>query len=115
MLSMLEGKRDKLCEILSDVGLDPVVPQGSYFVLADTSRVPKDVYEHEGTSDHVASHKFCRWLTKEIGVCAVPPSAFYSPEHRHMAGDFARFCFCKKDETLDAAGRRLQKLKSFVR
>jgi aspartate/methionine/tyrosine aminotransferase len=48
---------------------------------------------------------FCRHITVEAGVTAVPISAFYqgqgAPQH------FARFCFCKHDSTLDAALDRL--------
>ncbi len=42
--NMYEKKRDKLCNILSDSGLIPMKPQGSYFVLADTSKIPQEVY-----------------------------------------------------------------------
>jgi aspartate/methionine/tyrosine aminotransferase len=105
----LEKKRDKLCSTLSKVGLVPVVPQGSYFVLADTSKInPKLFMNPEDPSSK--DYQFCRWLTKEIGVAAIPPTAFYSPQHAHLAQHLARFCFCKKDETLEEAGRRLQKL-----
>ena len=54
-------------------------------------------------------NEFVEYLIKEIGVAAVPGSSyFHDPAMgRHMI----RFCFCKKDETLDAAGERLMKLK----
>ena len=50
---------------------------------------------------------FCRWLTSEIGVAAIPLSAFYGDGFEQR---IVRFCFAKKDETLDAALERLAKL-----
>ncbi len=58
-----------------------------------------------GFPDDVA---FCRYLTAEIGVSAIPPSAFY-----HDPADgakLARFAFCKSQATLEVAAERLQKL-----
>jgi aminotransferase len=57
--------------------------------------------------------EFTRHLIREIGVACVPGSSFYSDENRARLGgnQQVRFCFCKKDETLDAAANRLQKLK----
>ena len=52
---------------------------------------------------------FTQYLIEEIGVAAVPGSSFYrDPRDGEQQ---LRFCFCKKDETLQEAGRRLQKLK----
>ena len=50
---------------------------------------------------------FCRWLTSEIGVAAIPLSAFYG---NGFDQKLIRFCFAKKDETLVAALERLQRL-----
>ena len=47
---------------------------------------------------------FCQWLTKEIGVAAIPLSAFYADAFEQR---IARFCFAKKDETLALALERL--------
>lgn len=53
--------------------------------------------------------EFTRHLIREIGVAVVPGSSFY---HRpEMGSKYVRFCFCKKDETLEAAAERLNKLK----
>jgi kynurenine aminotransferase len=59
--------------------------------------------------------KVCRWLTTQIGVAAIPPSEFYGPENKHLANDMIRFCFCKTDETLFEARKRLMNLKPFVK
>lgn len=53
---------------------------------------------------------FCRFLTTEIGVAAIPPSAFY-----HTPADgagLARFAFCKEEKTLAEAAKRLQRLRT---
>ncbi|MEF3275445.1 MAG: aminotransferase class I/II-fold pyridoxal phosphate-dependent enzyme [Chloroflexus sp.] len=84
-----------LAEILSGVGL-PVLPtEGSYFLMADITAT--------GFRDDVS---FCRYLTQQVGVAAIPPSAFYA--RRHDLPLLARFCFAKRDETLRAAQQRLQ-------
>jgi aspartate/methionine/tyrosine aminotransferase len=52
----------------------------------------------------------CRWLTTEVGVAAIPPSPFYSTAHQPLADSLARFCFCKTDDMLDEAARRLRRM-----
>jgi len=53
---------------------------------------------------------FCRHLCTEVGVAAIPTSVFYSDAKG--APPFARFCFAKRDETIDAAAARLKKLRA---
>ena len=69
---------------------------GSYFQVVDYSSI----------SDR-SEEEFCRWLTSEIGVAAIPVSAFYQGGFEQR---FARFCFAKKDETLNLALERLARL-----
>lgn len=99
MEHMYQAKRDRLTALLAAAHLPPLTPAGTYFVIADASA-------YSFPSDDA----FCRWLTTAIGVAAIPPSAFYSPPHKHLAHHLARFCFCKTDATLDAAGERLARL-----
>jgi aspartate/methionine/tyrosine aminotransferase len=100
LVSSYQHKRDTLVEILRGAGLSPYVPEGTYFVVADTSAF--------GFEDDAA---FCRHLTTEHGVAAIPPSAFYSSEHRRLARHHARFCFCKSEATLALAAERLATLR----
>jgi aspartate/methionine/tyrosine aminotransferase len=58
----------------------------------------------EALTDDVA---FCRWLTTEVRVAAIPPSAFYSEAHKPLTRHWARFAFCKRQATLAAAAERL--------
>lgn len=95
---MYRAKRDLLTAALSKAGLKPLTPEGTYFVIADTSARLK-----EGEDDFA----FCRRLIAERKVAAIPPSAFYSGEHAHHARALARFAFCKTDPVLTEAARRL--------
>jgi methionine aminotransferase len=70
--------------------------QGSYFQCVDISDV-----------SNLSEGEFCKWLTTEIGVAAIPLSAFYGDGFDQRV---VRFCFAKKDETLHLALERLAKL-----
>lgn len=104
---MYQAKRDRLLTVLSEVGLPPMTPDGSYFIIVETSALAVPVAPGERRDIAV-----CRWLTQEIGVAAIPPSPFYSAPHQHLTDNLARFTFCKTDEMLDEAARRLQTIKT---
>jgi len=107
----LQRKRNQLCSVLQSVGLEPVVPEGSYFVLANISGINPSIYM-DSKDSATKDFQFCRWLPQNIGVTAIPPTAFYTKKNSQLAENFVRFCFIKKDETLQEAEKRLQKLKS---
>ncbi|MGA9524830.1 MAG: aminotransferase class I/II-fold pyridoxal phosphate-dependent enzyme [Myxococcaceae bacterium] len=92
-------KRDFLVSALERAGLKPLLPEGAYFVMADLAGT--------GFDDDLA---FCRYLTSEVGVAAIPPSAFYGPAHRSHGRRLARFAFCKREDTLQTAAERLSSL-----
>ncbi len=96
--AMYQKKRDFLVQALERSGFRPYVPEGTYFILADCSSW--------GFEDDV---DLCRTLTVEVGVGAIPPSAFYSEAHKGLARNLVRFCFCKTDEVLAGAGEKLEK------
>jgi aspartate/methionine/tyrosine aminotransferase len=89
-----QRRREALGQALEAAGLPTLPIGGSYFLMADISEA--------GFADDVA---FCRWLTREAGVAAVPPSAFYADPAR--APLLARFCFAKQDATIELAADRL--------
>ncbi|HUK24129.1 MAG TPA: aminotransferase class I/II-fold pyridoxal phosphate-dependent enzyme [Terriglobales bacterium] len=91
-------RRDKLIPILEEAGFRCYRPRGSYYVMTDIRGF--------GYPDDVA---FTQYLVKEIGVAVVPGSSFYN-DGRDGAQQ-VRFAFCKRDETLQEAERRLRKLK----
>lgn len=91
-----QRKRDLFRQGLSATRLKLLPSEGSYFQCVDISAV-SDLSEAD----------FCQWLTREIGVAAIPLSAFYGEGFDQQV---VRFCFAKKDETLKAALERLAKL-----
>jgi len=93
-----EVKRDRFCSALVDAGLEPYVPEGAYYVLANTERVPGNTARERAM--HILHH---------TGVASVPGSAFF-----HGAGgeNLVRFCFAKEAHVLDEACEKLQKLRA---
>jgi aspartate/methionine/tyrosine aminotransferase len=97
LLRFYRERRDFLVAALGELGFGVVAPAGSYFVMADIAPW--------GFDDDVA---FCRYLTTEVGVAAIPPSVFY--EEPSTAPPLARFCFAKEMATLQAAVGRLHQV-----
>ena len=93
-------RRHILVTILRDAGFSVSAPQGTYFILADFSRL-------FGGDDRAFAH----WLTKEHGVAAIPSTAFYRA-NVEAGRKLVRFAFCKRLETLEAAAERMQRIKS---
>lgn len=91
-----QRKRDLFREGLKRTKFRMLPGEGTYFQCVDISAV-SDLGEAE----------FCKWLTTEIGVAAIPLSAFYGDSFDQRV---VRFCFAKKDETLNSALDRLAKL-----
>jgi methionine transaminase len=91
-----QHKRDLFRDGLAATKLKPLQTQGSYFQLVDYSAVSS-----------LPEADFCQWLTRDIGVAAIPLSAFYEQGFEQR---LARLCFAKKDETLLAALARLRRL-----
>uniref|UniRef100_A0A4W5LGZ1 Kynurenine aminotransferase 1 n=1 Tax=Hucho hucho TaxID=62062 RepID=A0A4W5LGZ1_9TELE len=105
---MLHHKRKKLATCLESVGLQPVLPEGGYFMIADISSLNVDLND-PSTQDEPHDYRFVKWLIKEKGLATIPVSAFYSPEHRKDFENYIRFCFVKEDSTLNAAEDILRK------
>jgi methionine aminotransferase len=91
-----QRKRDLFREGLAKTRFKLLPSEGSYFQCVDISEV-SDLSEAD----------FCLWLTSEIGVAAIPLSAFYGNQFDQRV---VRFCYAKKDETLQLALDRLAKL-----
>jgi len=96
LATMYQAKRDILLEALTQAGLPTITPRGTYYIMTDISGLD--------FADDVA---FCRHLTTQVGVAAIPPSAFYSDPA--AGAGLARFTFCKRDEQLYKAAERLAK------
>ena len=94
-----QRKRDFIVPVLQNAGFKCDYPEGAYYVMADFSEF--------GFADDI---EFTKHLIREIGVAVVPGSSFY--HDASLGSQQVRFCFCKKDETLEAAAERLAKLRS---
>ncbi|HKX32986.1 MAG TPA: aminotransferase class I/II-fold pyridoxal phosphate-dependent enzyme [Blastocatellia bacterium] len=91
-------RRDYLLGVLEEVGFKCFKPDGAYYIMTEISNF--------GFADDV---KFTEHLVREIGVAVVPGSSFYRrPE---LGAQQVRFCYCKRDETLQAAAEKLHKLR----
>jgi kynurenine---oxoglutarate transaminase / cysteine-S-conjugate beta-lyase / glutamine---phenylpyruvate transaminase len=121
-------KRDHFVDILdSSPGLDPVVPDGAFYVMA---RHSSGDYEYTPIPEQVAAfissgqlkidpatqgrpdYNFVRKLAVERRVVGIPPSAFFCASHwdLDLASNFVRFAFCKEDPVLEESRRRLCRL-----
>ena len=97
-----QAKRDRLASALTDIGFAVHDSFGTYFLCAD----PRPL-------GYLDSGAFCAELPERAGVAAIPMSAFCDVQSAHI-GDWnhlVRFAFCKRDETMEEAIRRLQVLK----
>lgn len=100
LASFYQQKRDHLHNGLARTRFKPVKSAATFFLLADYSEI-----------SNMPEIEFCKWLVAEHGVGVIPMSAFYrdpgAPEANH---GLVRFCFAKREATLDSAIERLQSL-----
>ena len=96
----LEKKRDLLTAGLAEAGFDVTPAEGTYFVTTDIRALG-----YKGTD-----FDFCRELTTETKVAAIPISAFYAPESENVPETLIRFCFCKQPAALEEAAKRLKRV-----
>lgn len=89
-------KRDLICDALRKIGMEPYVPQGAYYVLANVSRLPGRTSKDKAM-----------FILEQTGVAAVPDNAFY---HTTMTPPLVRFCFAKEDRDIADACLRLAAL-----
>ena len=92
----MQAKRDFMAKGLDEAGFKTMPCEGTYFITVDIRSVGRD--------DDMA---FCREITQHAKVAAVPLSAFYHPTSLKVSKNFARFCFCKKEQQLEEACARL--------
>ena len=97
------GKRDLLVAALREAGFDCRPPEGAYYILADFTGVAAAHPAAAGLDDTA----FSVWLSREAGVTPVPGSSFF----RDGGGrSLVRFVFCKTEEILEEAARRLREI-----
>lgn len=93
----LQQKRDLLAMALTAANLQPISPEGTYFITCDIRKKRPD-------GNGMA---FCRELPDRCGIVAIPASVLYDPSHENEGRHLVRFAFCKKIETINAAAERL--------
>ena len=103
LTAMYRGKRDLLHTALVDAGFECRAPEGAYYILADFTGVASPSINDDT--------EFAVWLSREIGVTPVPGSSFY----RDGGGrSMVRFVFCKTEDVLVEAARRLRGLRGIT-
>lgn len=107
LLSEYRRKLARLTTVLTTskrVKLRTMQPEGGFFLLAEiVGEVPQQ-YRAKATLDFA----FCRWVTEQYGVTAIPASAFFTKENEHLGKRFARFALCKRDEEYEEVAARLE-------
>lgn len=98
---LFRTNRDLLSSALRRAGLTVYPSHGTYFLMADHTAVSKRL----GLADDRA---FCYYLTEKVGVAAIPPSVFYLTPGAGRS--LARFAFCKKRQTIEAAIEKLGRI-----
>ena len=93
-LALYSQKRGFLFNALLEAGLKPILPAGTYFIMTQIDNF-----------DFPDDRAFCHYLTKEIGVTAIPPGSFY--QNPVDGAKLARFAFCKSEAALATAATRL--------
>ena len=91
-----QQKRDKFLSLIENSRFKAMPCHGTYFQMVDYSSISDE-----------SDVEFSKRLTTEHGVASIPPSVFY---HRQIDYKVLRFCFAKKDETLEKAAERLCKI-----
>lgn len=90
-------KRNLICEALKDIGLDPIIPEGAYYILANVSKI-----------NGLTSKEKAMNILQKTKVASVPGSSFFNS---NAGENMVRFCFAKEDYELENACTNLLKLK----
>ncbi|MCU1291894.1 MAG: aminotransferase [Bryobacterales bacterium] len=97
-----QERRDLLSPVLENAGLKPFRANGAYYVMTDISQF--------GYLDDV---EFVRDLVEKVGVAGVPGSSFFA--NPRQGANYVRFCFCKRQETIEHARERLSRIGELMR
>jgi aspartate/methionine/tyrosine aminotransferase len=99
------ARRDLLHDALVQSGFRCTPPEGAYYILADFSGLTL-----RGSERPLSDTEFAVWLSREIGVTPVPGSSFFR-DGSEGGRSLVRFVFCKTDDILQEAARRLRALR----
>jgi len=110
-----ESRRAILTKCFDEIGASYTLPEGAYFILMDILKVtwPDDYPFPKSVEGRGRDFKACWFIAQEFGVSSIPVSEFYCEEHVHIGEQYARFAFCKDEDTLRSAAERLRGLEKF--
>jgi aminotransferase len=97
LAAVYQRRRDLLLKALRDKGFNCSTPQGAYYIMAGF-----------GALSALNDSDFTNYLVKDVGIAVVPGSSFFHKPER--GSGYIRFCFCKRDSTLQSAAERLQRI-----
>ena len=103
----LRAKRDKFASLLDEAGLEPVLPEGGFFILADISKLARKL-SIEADSEVTKDVKMVKYLIREKLLMGIPASFFFCDANEKSGENFVRFNFFKEEATLDRAGQLLK-------
>jgi aminotransferase len=95
LAAVYQSRRDLMLDALRNAGFACSTPRGAYYIMAGIEELSM-----------LSDTEFARYLVKDIGIAVVPGSSFFYEPERGCR--YVRFCFCKKDSTLQSATERLQ-------
>lgn len=117
----LLAKRDRMAAILTKAGLEPIVPEAGYFMLADIGKLgqqfAKEIQQQQQVEPSALSrpnsldYRLARWLSNEKKLQVIPASAFYD-QSKELGSRYVRFCFIKDNSTLDKLELLMNSLQS---
>ncbi|KAI9665688.1 MAG: hypothetical protein M1821_003622 [Bathelium mastoideum] len=112
----MKGKMDRFNQVWAELGLPYSDPEGGYFVLVNMAKVrlPPDYKFPAHVAERPRDFKLAWFLIMEIGVAAIPPTEFFTPENAHIVEDYMRFAVCKNDDVLETAKVRLRELNRYL-
>ncbi|KAF8165207.1 pyridoxal phosphate-dependent transferase [Crassisporium funariophilum] len=112
-----EERRAILCQAFDQLGLKYSMPEGTYFVLLDISKVyfPEGYPFPSTVLGRGRDFRACWFIAMEIGVSSIPVSEFYCEDHASIGEAYARFAFCKDVDTLRNAAERLLHIREYLK
>ncbi|XP_074025767.1 kynurenine aminotransferase [Leptinotarsa decemlineata] len=98
----LTEKRNFIMQKLSEAGMKPILPDGGFYVMADISKLDSFC-----ETDDFMDLRVTKWLIKNHQLQGIPTSVFFTDQNKKKNEQFARFCFYKKEDTLQKAAEIL--------
>lgn len=84
-----------MAKFLTETGFEVTLPEAGYFMIANWAKLA-DKVDLSSETDQYKDYRFTKFMTKNISVQGIPPSAFYTKPNKHLGEDFVRYCYIKK-------------------